>query len=115
MKKIFLIIFLIVPLNAGRPFIKDSPELLYFYETQLSKIRTQLGYEMREEYEQISDATTTQLLRQFFVLWEDFQIQKKWLRSHYDSSALNRAKFFNLTNEFARDKKVYDAEWKKYK
>lgn len=115
MKKIFLIIFLIVPLQAGRPVIKDSPELLYFYEMQLNKIRTRLGYEMHEEYEQISDVSRMQLLQQFFILWEDFQIQKNFLRKHYDNSALNRAKFWNLTNDFARDKKFYDIEWKKYK
>ncbi len=49
MKKFFLIIFFIIPMHAGRPFINDPEAMVRHYECVLVRIRTQFGYEFPSE------------------------------------------------------------------
>ena len=75
MKKFFLIIFFIVPMHAGRPFINDPETMVRHYVCVLVKIRTQFGYEFpsEEKRKELRFEKKAQSFREFRDLWNDFR------------------------------------------
>lgn len=109
MKKFFLIIFFIIPMYAGRPFINDPEAMINQYKCVLIRIRTQFGYEFPpEEREKITFEEKAKLFREFRGLWKEFSSNRISLKNYFRSIPAKQLFYFDFFNELLRDKNRYE-------
>jgi hypothetical protein len=109
MKKIFLIIFIMVPIYAGRI---DPQSTMHDYAARLLKIRTQLGHDLppdeKDEHEEPSFEEKVKLYREFWQIFDEFTFNKEIFKNHFVEDTQEKRSFYtNFVAKIAYDRNKY--------
>ena len=109
MKKIALLIFVIVPLHAGRVFVGDPKEKMNEMKIKIESIRTRLGYNIppEEKTELLNFDAKLKLIKKFNEVWAEYILINEILKKSFTSNETDQKCFSEFETQIQSDKRRY--------
>ena len=107
MKKLFLLIFFVASIYAGRVFVFDPVETMQYLEKRRLEFQEKFGRRSNSRYKELSFTEKVKTFREFQQLWQDFERSQEYLESNIPLAKLKLLKKF--VSDITVDKNTSEA------